>query len=171
MYIGPIPSVLLYVGDFSQQYVGKKEAHSVKLCMQGLPSDIQDELPNQHRKKPNLLHRSRCKLPTKQQHLFSSRVLTTHPTWNLTIPKAIVLKIHKRSIIIHDWRHPWHTWTAGSEGIHLGSVFGKTTKLCMCVATQCEHGSFSLQHTGQFPSIIHRLWPQTAESARRGKGH
>lgn len=40
----------------------------------------------------------------------------------------------------------------GGESARL--FFGKTRQLCMYVATWCEYSSFSLQYTGQSPSII-----------------
>lgn len=74
-------------------------------------------------------------------------------SWDLTISKATVLKIHEKPVIVHDW---WLPDTCGllSRRGELEVVFGKTRQLCMYVATWCEYGSFSLQYTGQSPSII-----------------
>lgn len=121
--------------------------------MQGPPSDIQHELSHHHRKKPNLLHRSQGEPPTKPQPFISSRVFTTHPELGSDHFQGNCSE-NPREACHRTWlMASWHMWAVESGG-ELEVVFGKTRQLCMYVATWCEYGSFSLQYTGQSPSII-----------------
>lgn len=102
---------------------------------------------------PTITERNQtCSIEARASRLQSHSPLY-HPgslqhtlSWDLTISKATVLKIHEKPVIVHDW---WLPDTCGllSWRGELEVVFGKTRQLCMYVATWCEYGSFSLQYT------------------------
>lgn len=97
--------------------------------MQGPPSDIQHELSHQHRKKPNLLHRSQGEPPTKPQPFISSRVFTTHPELGSDHFQGNCSENPREACHCTWLTASWHMWAVESERRARGCLWKDKTAL------------------------------------------